>query len=64
MLKFPFEGLGYQFEAIEFMDCLRSSRVESEIMPLDESLSIMKTLDMLRKQWGLKYPMDYSVCEE
>jgi predicted dehydrogenase len=58
LLEFPFEGLGYQFEAIEFMDCLRSGRVESEIMPLDESLSIMKILDLLRKQWGLKYPMD------
>ena len=58
LLEFPFAGLGYQFEAIEFMDCLRSGRVESEIMPLDESLSIMKTLDLLRKQWGLKYPMD------
>ena len=45
LLEFPFEGLGYQFEAIEFMDCLRSGRVESEIMPLDETLSIMKTLD-------------------
>ena len=64
MLKFPFEGLGYQFEAIEFMNCLRAGQIESSVMPLDESPSIMKTLDALRKQWGLKYPMDYSVCEE
>jgi len=58
LLEFPFERNGYQFEAIEFMDCLRSGQIESTVMPLDESLSIMKTLDLLRKQWGLKYPMD------
>jgi hypothetical protein len=27
-------------------------------MPLDESLKIMKILDTLRKQWGLKYPQE------
>jgi len=58
LLEFPFEGLGYQFEALEFMHCLRSGKTESSVMSLDESLSIMKTLDALRKQWGLKYPMD------
>jgi predicted dehydrogenase len=55
---FPLEGNGYEFEAREVMDCLRSGKLESPLMPLDESLSIMETLDALRTQWGLKYPME------
>jgi len=57
-LEFPFTGNGYQFEAIEFMECLRAGRTESAVMPLDETLSIMHTLDKLRAQWGLRYPME------
>lgn len=57
-LKFPFDGNGYQFEAVEFMNCIRSGKLESAVMPLSESLSIMKTLDVLRAQWGVKYPME------
>jgi predicted dehydrogenase len=55
---FPLEGSGYEYEAREVMDCLRSDKLESPLMPLDESLSIMETLDVLRAQWGLKYPME------
>ena len=40
------------------MECLRTGRRESAVMPLDETLSLMKTLDTLRAQWGLKYPME------
>ncbi|MDB6110845.1 MAG: oxidoreductase domain protein [Pedosphaera sp.] len=57
-LDFPFTGNGFQFEAAEFMECLREGRSESKIMPLHETLAIMKTLDTLRAQWGLKYPME------
>jgi hypothetical protein len=40
------------------MYCLREGLTESSVMPLDESLKIMKILDTLRKQWGLKYPQE------
>ena len=56
--EFPFTGNGYQFEAEEFMECLHAGRTESTVMPLDETLTIMRTLDTLRQQWGLKYPME------
>ncbi|MBI3851978.1 MAG: Gfo/Idh/MocA family oxidoreductase [Verrucomicrobia bacterium] len=56
--KFPLKGNGYQFEAAEVMNCLRAGKLESSVMPLDETLSIMKTLDAIRAQWGLKYPME------
>ena len=53
---------GYEYEAQEVMDCLCSGKLESPLMPLDESLSIMQTLDAIRAQCGLKYPMEWSVA--
>lgn len=54
--EFPFDGQGYQFEAIAVGDLILSGRTESELMPLDETLWIMETMDALRQQWGLRYP--------
>ncbi|MFC5647699.1 Gfo/Idh/MocA family protein [Paenibacillus solisilvae] len=49
---------GYAFEAEEAMACLREGRLESAVMPLQETLDIMTTLDEIRRQWGLRYPAD------
>ena len=57
-MEFTRDGNGYHYEAIEVMRCLREGRLESERMPLNESLSIAQTLDALRAQWGLRYPME------
>lgn len=54
----PFEGNGYNYEAVEVMNCLRAGKLESDTVPLSESLSIIETMDELRAQWGLKYPME------
>jgi hypothetical protein len=40
------------------MACLRARKRESAVMPLDESLSIMRTLDRIRAQFPLTYPME------
>lgn len=58
VLEFPYEGQGYQFEADEVMACLREGRTESAVMPLDESVQVMETLDRIRAEWGLRYPME------
>jgi predicted dehydrogenase len=55
-IPLPFVGNGYNYEAAEVMACLRAGRVESALMPLDESHTIMRTLDAIRAQWGLRYP--------
>lgn len=54
----PREGNGYNYEAAAVMTCLRAGELESKVMPLDESLEIMRTLDRIRAQWGLVYPME------
>jgi predicted dehydrogenase len=57
-VKIPHECNGFEYEAREVMQCLRAGKLESDIMPLNESLSIVKTMDEIRAQWGLKYPME------
>jgi predicted dehydrogenase len=55
---FPFPGNGYHFQAMEAARCMLAGQTESSIMPLDETLRIMQTMDEVRKQIGLTYPME------
>ncbi len=51
-------GNGYQYEAEEVMRCVMAGEKESSLMPLAETLSVMKTLDAIRREWGLVYPQE------
>ena len=53
-----YETTGYQYEAIEVMRCLDLELKESPVMPLEESLKIMQTADLIRKENNLSYPME------
>jgi predicted dehydrogenase len=57
-IEMPYMATGYEYEAMEVMKCLREGKKESNIMPLDESLAIMKVMDEVRKQIGLKFPVE------
>jgi hypothetical protein len=57
-LLYPYEGDGLQFEIRHVHDCLRQGLTESPWMPLDETLAIMRALDTLRAQWGVRYPSE------
>jgi predicted dehydrogenase len=50
-------GQGYQFEAAEVMRSLRAGRLESPLMPLDETVAILETTDDLRRSWALGDPV-------
>ena len=52
------EDEGYQFEIAHVNQCIRDGIKESPVMTWEETASILKQCDMLRKQWGLKYPQD------
>jgi len=51
-----YEGTGYHYQAAEVMRCIQAGLQESPIMPLDETLAIMRVMDSLRVAWGLRYP--------
>lgn len=49
-------GRGMQFQAIAAENIVAEGGVDSMVMPLEESVSIMGTLDEVRRQIGLRYP--------
>lgn len=56
--KAPHLSNGYEYEAMEVGKCLAEGRIQSDIMPWDETLRVMRTLDRIRAEIGLKYPME------
>lgn len=51
-------GNGYHYEALEVQKMLKEGRMESPVMPWEESLQIMKELDEIRRICGIRYPQD------
>jgi predicted dehydrogenase len=49
---------GYEYQVFECKRCIEQGLLESPMMPHAETLSIMKQMDELRKEWGVRYPMD------
>ncbi|KAH0610813.1 uncharacterized protein H6S33_011240 [Morchella sextelata] len=49
-------GKGMHWEADEAARCLRDGKLESETMPLEESLLVMEAMDSVRAQAGFRYP--------
>ena len=49
---------GYEYQVFECKRCIEQGLLESPMMPHEETLSIMKQMDVLRKEWGVRYPMD------
>ena len=54
----PHEGHGLRHQAAEVGRCLRAGLTESPTLTLAETLSIMETLDEVRRQIGLRYPSE------
>ncbi|HBA83530.1 MAG TPA: oxidoreductase [Verrucomicrobia bacterium] len=54
--RMKIKGRGYFYEALEAMRCLREGLIESPIMPLDDTLTVMRIMDALRAPWGFRYP--------
>lgn len=54
----PFLKNGYEFEAIEAMECLRAGLKESPKIPLDDTLAVLKILDVCRENAGFRYDFE------
>jgi predicted dehydrogenase len=56
IIKLPYsDGENFKFEIAHAMECITAKKIESDILPLSKTLSIMQTMDTLREQWGLRY---------
>ena len=56
-MRFDNLGNGYNYQAVEVGRCIRAGLNESAVMPLDETLAIIDTMDRVREIWGLRYPI-------
>ena len=55
-VEVPVSGNGFNYEAAEVMRCLEAGKTESDVMPLEETVSVLRTMDSIRAEWGLRYP--------
>jgi predicted dehydrogenase len=56
IISLPNPAAGFQFEANEVRRCVQAGKLESPIMPLDDTIMMMAVMDDLRTQWGVNYP--------
>ena len=49
---------GYEYEVIACMKAIKEGKVECEEMPHSETLRVMKLMDEIRAQWGMKFPCE------
>lgn len=53
---------GFVHQIREVHACLREGRGESPSLPLDHSLGVLRTMDRLRRAWGLVFPFEASAA--
>lgn len=54
----PTDENGFSYQISEVVACIRAGKIESPVMPLAETYSIMKLMDEMRGKWGLRYPFE------
>jgi predicted dehydrogenase len=58
VIDVPCSDNGFEYEIDEVARCLSAGLAESPALPLDETLSVIRTLDRIRQCWGLTYPCE------
>lgn len=54
----PEQITGYEYEVEACLRDLEAGRLEAEEMPHAQTLEIMRQMDAIRAQWGMKYPFE------
>lgn len=57
-IDMPKQISGYEYQIVESMDAIQKGKIESDSMPLADSVYVMEMMDALRQQWGLVYPQE------
>lgn len=55
-IKVPEQISGYEYEITETISCIKEGKLECPSMPHKETLRMMRVMDELRADWGMKYP--------
>ncbi len=54
----PRQITGYEYQIQASIEALENGWIESPYMPHEETIRIMKQMDALREEWGIKYPFE------
>ena len=54
----PAQISGYEYQFLEAERCIREGKLQSDSMPLSETVYVMDVMDDLRAQWGMVYPQE------
>lgn len=57
-VKVPKQISGYEYQVEEAKRLIEKGKLESDSMPLSETVFVMETMDKLRKSWGMIYPQE------
>ena len=57
-VRCPEQVTGYEYEVISCLDAIEGGRTQCPEMPHADTIRMMKLMDSLRSQWGLKYPCE------
>ncbi|MBQ7811454.1 MAG: Gfo/Idh/MocA family oxidoreductase [Bacteroidales bacterium] len=52
----PRQNSGFEYEVQECIDSIRAGLLEPPSMPHEETLFMMRLMDRLREQWGVRFP--------
>ena len=58
VIERPFEVNGFEYEIREAMNCVREGRTESALMTAEQSIAVMRIMDEIRRQNGLRFPFE------
>ena len=53
-IEAPFMANGYEYEAIEAMNCISEGKTQSKLIPMEETIAVIRILEECRKQWNEK----------
>lgn len=54
----PHSGNGFEFQIEEVVRCMEAKKLQSDLMPHELSLMMAEVSDEIRRQGGVKYPVD------
>jgi len=57
-LERPFEVNGFEYEIREAMACVSEGKLESSLMTAEQSIAVMRIMDEIRRQNGLRFPFE------
>lgn len=54
----PAQITGFEYQVRAAVDAIRAGRIETPFMPHAETLRVMRLMDGVRADWGLRYPFE------